>query len=662
MVMRISPMPRFPHGVNLVCGLALLLALTQFAKAGTPLWWATRGAVITNEVVLTNDFAAANLGQLKNMATAAAGEFQDRLAGGAGTGVLNMVNGFTQSNNYAGVTLGQLKAVAQPFYERLAAAGWPCLLPDGMSTNQLYPWTGTGAQDFAVGNLGQMKYVFSFNPITVDLDTDTDNDGTIDLGDSGEDRFEEYWPGRILCVNGFGIDTNTDYLAEIKLAIKPALSNGTAKLEALTNSSCIKVWTTTNKAAELTLPATWNLASTNPPSGLYVDGIVTGKVQLALSYTSGNGSFSCTDKVAMLIIPPISYSPGKGANAFVWAPLMTTSNRNSGNNLGWGDATEFENQIKDQGWPTVTWFTDTTGDTDANFGSCTLANYKGMTNCGIFTVVSHGEQGGHPVVYAEYSAAGEAALTNWCAGETGITVVPWDPDPLNPPWTNGCYVARVSSSWMTSNWKSAMDANRAIGLWSICYSATSNSATGEAAVKESAGGRWRSGYIDTTYETEAQGVNERLLGRMNGSTDSARKRTAGEAYETGNGYTSNVKMDGNDWTTLCPAPFADNAAFPNTTTGNRKGWGCIILDTYMCSTNAASDALMKVTGCPTSNHRWFGNSDGIYGLGFDYDKTGGAATTMRAVADKCRSEGLGGGRELDGDRVEPSKDDRDWSY
>lgn len=207
-----------------------------------------------------------------------------------------------------------------------------------------------------------------------------------------------------------------------------------------------------------------------------------------------------------------------------------------------------------------------------------------------------------------------------------------------------------------------MDANRTISFWSICYSATSNTISGEDAVKECAGGRWRVGYIDPTTETEAKDTNERLLTRMNGSTDSARKRTTGEAYENGNGYTHNVKMDGNDWTTLCPATLADNAVFPDATAGNRKGWGCIIFDTFMSTTNAASDVLTKQSGCPTSDHRWFGNTDATYGLGFGFDKTDGATTTMRANADKCLNDGIGGGRELDGNRVKPNNDSRDWSF
>lgn len=507
--------------------------------------------------------------------------------------------------------------------------------------------------------------------INVDLDVDTDNNGNIDADDSGEDKYEEYTPGRILCKNGYGIDTNTDYLAEIKLSVHPTMNTGTVQLDEPGNTFCTRVYTATNKTEEISLPHNWDISVTNLPSTLYVDGVATGQVQLALSYTGGG--LAITDKVAVLIIPTISYAPGKGANAFIWAPLKTSANGNSANNLGWADATEFENQIKSQGWSTVTWFEDTTGDTDTNLGSCTFANYKGMTNCGIFTVTSHGDKGCHPAVYAEYTPAGLAVISNWCGGETGITIDPWLPDPNDQNWLAGCYVARVSSSWLSANWQSGMNANRAICLWSICYSATSNTVTGEDAVKECAGGRWRVGYVEQTYEQEDREVNGKFLMRLNGSTDNAQRRTAGTAWDQGTGYhvhqlqdskqgQVNAKMDGNDWTTLCPAPLANNAVFPDTTAGNRKGWGCIIFDTYMCSTNAATDALLKTTGCPTTNHSWFGNADGYYGLGFDFDKTGGAATTMRAVADKSRNEETGGGREMDGDRVQPSKDNRDWSF
>jgi hypothetical protein len=49
-------------------------------------------------------------------------------------------------------------------------------------------------------------------------------------------------------------------------------------------------------------------------------------------------------------------------------------------------------------------------------------------------------------------------------------------------------------------------------------------------------------------------------------------------------------------------------------------------------------------------------------LVFRYNKTDGAATTMRAVAEKCRNHDSGDGRALDGDRKTPNKDNRDWSF
>ena len=101
--------------------------------------------------------------------------------------------------------------------------------------------------------------------------------------------------------------------------------------------------------------------------------------------------------------------------------------------------------------------------------------------------------------------------------------------------------------------------------------------------------------------------------------------------------------------------------FPDNITTNRKGFGCILFDTYMCTTNAANVALIKVGGCPTANYHWLGTTNGYYGIGFDFDKTGGGTTTMRAVADKCRNEGAEG-RALDGDRVNPAGDNKEWIF
>jgi hypothetical protein len=56
-------------------------------------------------------------------------------------------------------------------------------------------------------------------------------------------------------------------------------------------------------------------------------------------------------------------------------------------------------------------------------------------------------------------------------------------------------------------------------------------------------------------------------------------------------------------------------------------------------------------GIPVGSSSWF-----------DYDKTSGTGTTMKAEADNCKNAPAGEGRQLDGDRTSPNKDDRDWSY
>ena len=84
--------------------------------------------------------------------------FRETLPGGAGTGVHALVSGFTPSNNYVPINVGQLKNTAAPFYQRLMGVGY--------TTN--YPWTETTADDadFAPAVLGQLKHVFEFDVST----------------------------------------------------------------------------------------------------------------------------------------------------------------------------------------------------------------------------------------------------------------------------------------------------------------------------------------------------------------------------------------------------------------------------------------------------------------------------------------------------------------
>ena len=146
----------------------LTLFLSAMAlSASEPAWWGSRGGVLdTNRP--SQDFAAANHGQVKHLARQAYLEMESILPGGAGAAIAALVNGFTDRDNYAPVNIGQLKHIATNFYDRLGYA---------------YPWASStqSPADFAMANIGQVKNVFSFEiPANVNPMQDADGDGMPD--------------------------------------------------------------------------------------------------------------------------------------------------------------------------------------------------------------------------------------------------------------------------------------------------------------------------------------------------------------------------------------------------------------------------------------------------------------------------------------------------
>jgi hypothetical protein len=162
---------------------AVALAVLLYVSAGLavdfPNWWTSQG-VVNNSSVSPDNFVAVNQGQLKNIALAAFKEFESRLPGGAGFDVTQVIDRFTQvdivsgqrvpktgtqTEDFAVVTLGQLKSIARPFYTRLEAVG----------LGNVFPWPAAGlSDDFAIANQGQLKRLFSFYV------TDSDGDGIFD--------------------------------------------------------------------------------------------------------------------------------------------------------------------------------------------------------------------------------------------------------------------------------------------------------------------------------------------------------------------------------------------------------------------------------------------------------------------------------------------------
>jgi len=150
----------------IVLAWAASIALTVFAQ--TPGWWTDRAVLAPG--ANTNDFAFANQGQIKWLATQAAAEFDDKLQGlgGAGTNISALLAAFSTTNNYLLVNVGQIKATGKPFYDRLAElSGSTPYLSNAvpLTMTGIYPWTsGTNDDaDFAAANIGQAKYTFSMN-------------------------------------------------------------------------------------------------------------------------------------------------------------------------------------------------------------------------------------------------------------------------------------------------------------------------------------------------------------------------------------------------------------------------------------------------------------------------------------------------------------------
>lgn len=158
--------------IGCACVALGLLFRGQTCRA-TPAWWSN----VVDPARLPADYAPANLGQLKWMATNAYVELEAHLPRGAGAEVEALVQGFSPTNNWSPANVGQLKATAAPFWARLIAEGY---------TNA-YPWTESTADDTdnAIANLGQLKYVFDFH-----LTEDSDDD---DL----PDWWEIHWFGSI---------------------------------------------------------------------------------------------------------------------------------------------------------------------------------------------------------------------------------------------------------------------------------------------------------------------------------------------------------------------------------------------------------------------------------------------------------------------------------
>ena len=225
--------------VILIAPVLFLAAIAAPVPAGKPAsypaWWFEREVIkrtdtnVTSPLWPTNylvadDYAGLNSGQLKTLASCAFDELQEKLpyvvwqgyTNAPGVKLSSLVTAWSTNlvsgDNYAGVNQGQLKAVAKYFYDVLGEAGYVVghgLPPSGW-TNGAYPWTAsTNAPDaYAGANIGQAKYLFSFDVTVFSSDGDSlpdyweneefgnlDSDGDGDFDSDGLTNIEEFQQG-----------------------------------------------------------------------------------------------------------------------------------------------------------------------------------------------------------------------------------------------------------------------------------------------------------------------------------------------------------------------------------------------------------------------------------------------------------------------------------
>jgi hypothetical protein len=201
-----------------------LVLASPALHAAPPAWWTDSASRIfpPDPTPTPHNYAPANLGQLKKMATQAEKylspllpENPQKTAVEAKLAEFAPDDGvaFTAAElaaNYAPVNLGQLKATAKPFYDWINSV---------LGSALPYPWTASTADDanYAPANLGQLKNVFSFDLTSFDTDhdgitdawemttfgdlshdnaTDSDGDGVSDLDeiDAGT-PWNDFWNG-----------------------------------------------------------------------------------------------------------------------------------------------------------------------------------------------------------------------------------------------------------------------------------------------------------------------------------------------------------------------------------------------------------------------------------------------------------------------------------
>jgi Concanavalin A-like lectin/glucanases superfamily/Bacterial TSP3 repeat len=179
--------------------IAVSLALNNTGSAAPPVWWADADYPVIVTGAPPENLAVANVGQAKTMALLAL-EALRKAAPMIATQVESDLVGDEKpirdweipatdeerADQHAPLLLGQLKAIAAPFYSRINALAPAWLANERLQnhmpdTGTCFPWTSTAADDTnrSPATIGQLKSVFSlrFETLEASLNPDLDGDG-----------------------------------------------------------------------------------------------------------------------------------------------------------------------------------------------------------------------------------------------------------------------------------------------------------------------------------------------------------------------------------------------------------------------------------------------------------------------------------------------------
>ena len=130
------PKPRWQATSGLTLAAMVLSLFTPLMSEPThPTWWDTRGVKNTSDA---ENLAVANLGQLKNIANQAHAELATIIPDGSSApfAIPASPDAAWYETQRGTLNLGQLKAVAKPFYDRLNAVS-PSWVQSQLETNGL---------------------------------------------------------------------------------------------------------------------------------------------------------------------------------------------------------------------------------------------------------------------------------------------------------------------------------------------------------------------------------------------------------------------------------------------------------------------------------------------------------------------------------------------